>query len=44
MYINTTSVNNMMQIFVPLISYYALQNQTFETDIHEHSLFYKLDL
>ena len=28
MYINTTSVNNMMQTFVPLLSYYMLQNKT----------------
>ena len=33
-YVNTTSVNNMMQIFVPLIAYFSLNNATFETDIH----------
>ena len=44
MYVNTTSVNNMMQIFVPILSYYILQNQTFVTNVTESSLFYKLTL
>ena len=44
MYVNTTSVNNMMQIFVPILSYYMLNNQTFVTNITESSILYKLTL
>jgi len=44
MSLNTTSINNVMQTFVPILSYYMLNNKTIETDIHESSLLYKFDL
>ena len=43
-YINTTSINNMMQTFVPILSYYMLNNHTFVTNITESSILYKLTL
>ena len=33
-----------MQTFVPLLGYFALNNKTFETNIHESTIFYELDL
>lgn len=44
LYFNTTSINNMLQSFIPILSYYVLQNQTFNVDYHSKSFFYKLDL
>ena len=43
-YLNTTSISNLMQTFVPLLGYFALNNKTFETNIHESTIFYELDL
>ena len=33
--LNTTSINNIMQTFVPLLSYFVLNNQTFNLNITE---------
>jgi hypothetical protein len=44
MSLNTTSINNLMQTFVPILSYYMLNNKTIETDIHESSILYTFDL
>jgi hypothetical protein len=44
MSLNTTSVNNMLQTFIPILSYYMLNNKTIELDIHESTLLYKFDL
>jgi len=42
--LNTTSINNIMQTFVPILSYYMLNNKTINTDIHESNILYKFDL
>lgn len=44
MYVNTTSINNMIQVFVPILSYYMLNNKTFNVDYHSKSFFYDLNL
>ena len=44
MSLNTTSINNMLQTFIPILSYYMLNNKTIELDIHESSLLYTFDL
>ena len=44
MYLNITSVNNIMQTFVPLIAYFSLNNQTFSPDITESSYLYKFNM
>ena len=44
MYLNTTSINNVMATFVPIMSYYALNNKTIPMDVHEKNFLYTLDL
>ena len=44
LYLNTTSINNMMQTFVPILSYYMLNNKTYELDIHQSTILYSFDL
>jgi len=44
LYLNTTSVNNMMQTFVPLIAYFSLNDHTFNTNIKESTYLYKFDM
>ena len=44
MYLNSTSVNNIMQTFVPLMAYFSLNDHTFNTSITESSYLYKFDM
>ena len=44
LYLNTTSINNMIQPFVPILSYFVLNNSTWNIDYHSKSLLYNLDL
>lgn len=44
LYLNATSINNLMQTFVPILSYYMLNNKTFTPDIHQSTILYSLDL
>lgn len=44
LYLNTTSINNMMQTFVPILSYYMLNNKTYKPDIHQSTILYSFDL
>lgn len=44
LYINSTSIQNMIQIMAPLVSFYALNNHTFEINYQASSIFYTLDL
>ena len=41
---NATSLNNMLQTFVPLIAYYALTNKTYEINQETKSILYKFKL
>ena len=41
--VNATSINNLIQTFVPIMAFYALQNQTFEVGIKEKHLLYEFD-
>ena len=43
LYLNTTSVNNLLQTAVPIFAYYALNNQTYDLNIEEKSLLYTFD-
>jgi len=42
--LNSTSVDHMMVSLVPLVSYFLLNNQTFNLDIQEKTLLYKFKL
>ena len=42
--VNTTSVNNLIQTFVPIMAYFSLQNQTFNIDLVKKNFFYEFDL
>lgn len=44
LYLNTTSLNNMVNIFVPILSYYILNNKTIEANYESKSFFYDLKL
>jgi hypothetical protein len=37
-------VNNMLKTFVPIMSYFMLNNKTIECDIKESSFLYSLDI
>lgn len=44
LYLNTTSLNNILQIAVPLLAYYKVDNATFNPDYHSGGMLYTLDL
>jgi hypothetical protein len=41
--VNATSISNIMQTFVPIMAYFALNNHTFDIDVHEKSWLYSFD-
>jgi len=41
--VNATSISNIMQTFVPIMAYFALNNHTFDLDIHESNFLYSFD-
>jgi hypothetical protein len=41
--VNATSISNIMQTFVPIMAYFALNNHTFDFDIHEKNALYSFD-
>ena len=43
-YVSISSINNMMQTFVPLIAYYAINNKTINLNLHKVGVGYTLDL
>lgn len=42
--LNTTSINNIMQTFVPILAYFQLNNQTFDINYEMKSTLYTFDL
>jgi hypothetical protein len=42
--VNTTSVNNLIQTFVPIMAYFSLQNHTFDIGLVKKTFFYEFDL
>mmetsp|Transcript_4449 Transcript_4449/g.6582 ORF Transcript_4449/g.6582 Transcript_4449/m.6582 type:complete len:522 (+) Transcript_4449:3-1568(+) len=42
MSLNATSIQNLIGTFIPIMSYYAFNNQTFYPDINDKHLFWKL--
>lgn len=42
--VNTTSINNIIQTFVPIMAYFALNNHTFDLNIVKKNFFYEFDL
>jgi hypothetical protein len=42
--LNTTSIENILGTFVPLLSFFLLTNRTVPLDYHHKNLFYKLDV
>jgi hypothetical protein len=44
LYMNTTSLNNMVQTLVPILSYYMINNKTIDLDYHSKTFWYKLDM
>jgi len=41
--VNATSISNIMQTFVPIMAYFALNNHTFDLNIHEKNALYSFD-
>jgi len=41
--VNATSISNIMQTFVPIMAYFALNNHTFDIDVHASNFLYKFD-
>jgi len=41
--VNATSISNIMQTFVPIMAYFALNNHTFDIDAHVKKALYKFD-
>lgn len=41
--VNTTSISNIMQTFVPILAYFSLNNQTFPLNIHESNALFSFD-
>lgn len=43
-YLNSTSINNMMQMMVPIMSYYSLANQDYILKFKDSNFLYDIDL
>ena len=43
-YLNTTSLENIIQTFTPLVAYFSLNNRTFDVNITESSYLYSFKL
>ena len=44
LYVNTTSVNNMLQTFVPILGYFMLNDHDFNLSYHSGGFFYSINL
>lgn len=44
LYINTTSANNMLQTFVPILGYFMLNDHDFNVSYHSGGFFYKINI
>ena len=43
-YLNTTSIENIIQTFTPLVAYFSLNNRTFDVNITESGYLYSFEL